>query len=145
MAKHIYSEGFEKFWEAFNASPSEKGRKYEAWIVWKTKSLECWTDEIIEGIQICVENNRYYKSKNQFVAGWQHACRWLKNKSWDAENRAEIERNKAIKNRKKKIKKLEHETLEHFTDISPTTDYAKLAEENPDSPFYLAMAEKMKK
>ena len=136
-----YTDEFEAWWKYFNEkSPSVKGRKYEAFMVWKDldKSGELpELVELIEGVRRHRSNDTYFSRKNQFVPAWQHGCRWLKNRSWEVEDEMEQERQR-VNSRKQKPVKEEPVKVEE-------TDYAQLAKDNHDNRFYQEMASKLRR
>ena len=142
MEKHTYSKGFEAFWREFiKKTPSPEGQKLQAWDVWKEKGLEYLTEEIIHGIDVCLSNDTYFKNKGQFVAPWKHGCRWLKYEAWNAVDRAEIERNKAVESRKRQIEQeQEKKYLEMRDYLMENRD--KWIELEPKYPNQIARARK---
>jgi len=92
----MYTEDFNRFWDTFlQHSPSPKGSKKEAFLVWselQSKDQLPVVDVVIKGVIAHANNDRYYKAKGQFVPSWKHGCRWLRNECWDVVDELEMER-----------------------------------------------------
>ena len=159
----------EAIFHYWNSMPEHTNwRQHRLFTPGMAKAVKQWLKEGYTADYLCQAIHNYYICRTTKGTWWFDVCK----KKWDFQTffaggkrkaeynwaRFEPERfelwdhyteshkRKEIQ-RKRKVQNIpeEHEQLEHFTDMSPTTDYAKLAEENPDNPFYLAMAEKMKK
>ena len=102
-----YSANFETWWKFFClTSPSKKGSKYEAygeWCVLKKNNELPDIQELIDGVQKHANNDAYYKAKGEFVASWKHGCRWLRNREWEVVDEGEIERNRKIESRQRRV------------------------------------------
>mgnify|MGYP003149358176 CR=1 FL=1 len=129
-------------------------------------AVKQWLKEGYTADYLCQAINNYYECRTTKGTWWHDVCKikwdfetffkggkrkteynWKRFETerfelWDAytdaHKRVEIQ-----KRRKQQTPPEEQE--ERYVDLHERTDYIKLLEENPDSPFYRAMAEKMKK
>ena len=102
-----YPKPFDTWWSFFcSTSPSKKGSKFEAYMVWDDLSKKGFLpdlQEILDGVQACANNDEYFRAKKEFVGSWKHGCRWLSNRCWEVEDEGEHERNKKIRARQRQV------------------------------------------
>jgi len=159
----------EAIFNHWNSQPDHTNwRSHRLFTPGMVKAVKQWLKEGYTADYLCRSINNYYICRTTKGTWWHDVCKvkwdfetffkggkrkteynWKKFEPerfelWDAytesHKRKEIQRK-----RKQQNVEPEHEQLEHFSDMSEKTDYAKLSEENPTNPFYRALAEKMKK
>lgn len=148
MKSSYYSNLFEVWWDCFSAnSPSPKGSKYQAYEVWKqlnSKNELPTLDILIQGVQVHRSNDFYFRRKNQFVPSWQHGCRWLKNRCWEVQDEADLERQKKIQARQRELEQKQNEYIKMYGDWVQQCEEATLIERCRVDPIILVVTRKLR-